>query len=84
MNISYSSYANAKTNVLPSLIMYLVLDWKGNRVAGKGNASKFHCIFVWYQHSLPQLMHLNSYLCRKDLSISLFLVLNAKWGEITS
>jgi hypothetical protein len=26
MNISYSSYANAKTNVLPSLIMYLVLD----------------------------------------------------------
>jgi hypothetical protein len=39
MHISYSSCAKAKTNVLLSVFLYLVLDLKGNGVAGKGKAS---------------------------------------------
>jgi hypothetical protein len=39
MHISYSSCAKAKTNVLPSVFLYLVLDLKGNEVVGKGKAS---------------------------------------------
>jgi hypothetical protein len=37
MHVS-SSYAKAKTKVLPIVFLYLVLDWKGNGVKGKGNA----------------------------------------------
>jgi hypothetical protein len=39
MHISYSCCAKAKTNVLPSVFLYLVLDLKGNEVVGKGKAS---------------------------------------------
>jgi hypothetical protein len=39
MHISYSSCAKAKTNVLPWVSLWLVLDWKGNGVFGKGKAS---------------------------------------------
>jgi hypothetical protein len=38
MHISYSSCAKAKTNVLPWVSQWLVLDWKGNGVFGKGKA----------------------------------------------
>jgi hypothetical protein len=38
MRISYFSCAKAKTNVLPSVFLYLVLDSKGNEVVGKGKA----------------------------------------------
>jgi hypothetical protein len=39
IHIYYSSCAKAKTNVLPSVFLYLVLDWKKNEVVAKGNAS---------------------------------------------
>jgi hypothetical protein len=39
MHISYSSCAQAKTNVFPRIFLCLVLDWKGNGVIGKGKAS---------------------------------------------
>jgi hypothetical protein len=39
MHVSYSSCAKAKTNVLPSVFLSLVLDLKGNGVLGKGKAS---------------------------------------------
>jgi hypothetical protein len=39
MHVSYSSCAKAKTNVLSSVLLCLVLDWKGNEVFGKGKAS---------------------------------------------
>jgi hypothetical protein len=39
IHISYSSSAKAKTNVLPRIFLYLVLDWKGNGVISKGKAS---------------------------------------------
>jgi hypothetical protein len=39
MHISYSSCAKAKTNVFSSIYLWLVLDWKGNRVFGKDKAS---------------------------------------------
>jgi hypothetical protein len=38
-HISYSSCSKAKTNVLPSVLLPLVLDWKGNGEHDKGNAS---------------------------------------------
>ena len=39
MHISYSSCAKSKTNVLPCVFLYLVLDWKGNGVFGEDKAS---------------------------------------------
>jgi hypothetical protein len=39
MHISYSSCAKSKTNVFPSVFLYLVLDSKENGVVGKGKAS---------------------------------------------
>jgi hypothetical protein len=39
MHISYSSCAKAKTNVLPSVFLSIVLDRNGNGVFGKGKAS---------------------------------------------
>jgi hypothetical protein len=39
MHISYSSFAKAKTNMLPSVFLYLVLDRKETGVVGKGKAS---------------------------------------------
>jgi hypothetical protein len=39
MHIFYSSCAEAKTNVLPSVFLYLVLDWMENGVDGIGKAS---------------------------------------------
>jgi hypothetical protein len=39
MHIFYSSCAKAKTNMLPSVFLYLFLDLKGNGVVGKGKAS---------------------------------------------
>jgi hypothetical protein len=39
MHISYYSCAKAKTNVLSSISLWLVLDWKGNEVFGKDKAS---------------------------------------------
>jgi hypothetical protein len=39
MHISYSSCAKTKTNVLSSILLCLVLNWKGNGVFGKGKAS---------------------------------------------
>jgi hypothetical protein len=39
MRISYSSCAKAKTNVLLSVFLPLVLDWKGNEVYEKDKAS---------------------------------------------
>jgi hypothetical protein len=39
MHISYSSCAKATTNVLSSVFLYLVIDWKGNGVFGKDKAS---------------------------------------------
>jgi hypothetical protein len=77
MHISYSSCAKAKTNVLPRVSLYLVLNWKGNGVVGKGKA------FAPYSSvSFALLMYLLHIFLDKDPSISLFLVLNAKGGEI--
>jgi hypothetical protein len=39
MHISYSSCAKAKTNVLLTVLLYLVLHLKGNGVFSKGKAS---------------------------------------------
>jgi hypothetical protein len=39
MHISYFSCDEAKTNVLPSVFLSIVLDGKGNEVFGKGKAS---------------------------------------------
>jgi hypothetical protein len=74
MHISYSFCAKAKTNVLPRVFLYLVLNWQGNGVVGNGKASAPYSLV-----SFDLLMYLLSYLF-KDLSISLFLALNAK-GE---
>jgi hypothetical protein len=71
MHISYSSSAKAKTNVLPSVFLYLVLDWKGNGVVGKGKAST---IFLSVSYTLC-----HTHVFTLDL---LFLVLNTKGREI--
>jgi hypothetical protein len=76
MHISYSSCAKAKTNVLLRVFLYLVLNWKGNGVVGKGKASAPYLLV-----SFALLMYLLSYLF-KYLSIYLFLAHNAKGGEI--
>jgi hypothetical protein len=39
MHISYSCCAKAKTNMLPSVFLYLVLDLKENGIVVKGKAS---------------------------------------------
>jgi hypothetical protein len=39
IHIYYSSCAETKTNVLSSVYLYLVLDWKENGVVGKGKVS---------------------------------------------
>jgi hypothetical protein len=49
LHISYSSCAKIKTNVIPSVFSYLVLDCKGNRVAGKASTTYSFGI----KHSLP-------------------------------
>jgi hypothetical protein len=57
MYISYYSCAKSKTNVRPSVFLYLVLDWKGNGVIGKGKASA-----PYLSVSFALLMYLHSYL----------------------
>jgi hypothetical protein len=64
MHISYSSCAKAKTNMLSSISLWLVLDWKGNGVFGKDKASTrirqrqgFHSDDITYP--LPLLMSLS-------------------------
>jgi hypothetical protein len=59
MRISYFSCAKAKTNVLPSVFLYLVLDSKGNEVVGKGKAPT-----TFFQYRIPYalLMYLHSYI----------------------
>jgi hypothetical protein len=77
---SYSSCAKAKTNVLPSIFLYLVLDGKGNEVVGKGKASTTLSSVSYI--ICPTHVFTFIFFLGKGLYISLFLVLNAKGGEI--
>jgi hypothetical protein len=72
MHISYSSCAKAKTNVLPSVFLYLVLDLTGNGVVGKGKAST---TFLSVSYTLCPT-HVFT------LEFFSFLALNTKGGEI--
>ena len=67
MYISYSSCAKAKTNMLSSVSLWLVLDWKGTEVLGKDKASTptltvsftlclTHKILNWYKLSLISII----------------------------
>jgi hypothetical protein len=70
MHISCSSCAKAKTNVLPSVFLYLVLDSKENGVIGKGKASTAS---PRYQIPFALLMYLHSYLsCYRPLDFLVF------------
>jgi hypothetical protein len=93
--ISYSSCAKAKTNVLPWVLLMLVLDWKGNGVFGKDNAStqlhRYYLPFVGIPQYSPIDIIFHSYLfyqwgrnCNIGLSKSLFLAINAKGEKVSS
>jgi hypothetical protein len=81
LHISYSFCAKVNTNVLPSLSLYFVLHWKGNRVTSKGNSSTAYLFGI--KHYLPNPYTLIPYLCCKGPSVSSFFVLNAKGGEMS-
>jgi hypothetical protein len=71
--------------------LYLVLDWKGNRVFGKDNAStqlhRYYLLFVGILPSLHIGINFHSYLyyqwgenIKRALEVSV-LAINAKGGE---
>jgi hypothetical protein len=67
MHISYSSCDKAKTNVLPRIFLYLVLNWKEIGVVGKGKASA-----PYLSVSFALLVYLLSYLFKRPLIFSIF------------
>jgi hypothetical protein len=53
---SYYSYTKTKTNVLPWVFLVLVLDWKGNGVFDKDNAStQLHRYYLPFAGIPPSL-----------------------------
>jgi hypothetical protein len=97
MHISYSSCAKAKTNMLPSVLLCLVFNWKGNGVFGKDKASTptlSLSFILCLTHKLPIGMKFHSYHYFpkgkkigpkgenfKGSQDSPFLAINAKGGE---
>jgi hypothetical protein len=80
MHISYSSCSKAKTNVFPRGIFMLSLRLKGKWCNRQRQG--FHYDSVGIIYPLPySCIYIHIFLT-KDLSISLFLALNAKGGEI--
>jgi hypothetical protein len=93
MHISYSSCTKIKTNVFSSVPPCLVLNWKGIEYSAKTRLPlqlwRYHLPFAithvtlnWYNSSLIFLLPSGRKYNR--LSRSLFLAINAKWGEVLS
>jgi hypothetical protein len=80
MHIYYSSCAKAKTNVLPSVFLSLVLDWKGNVVFGKGKASTTTMSVSFIHCPTDKLSFIFNGAELVGLSSSSFLAINVK-GE---
>jgi hypothetical protein len=91
MHIYYFSCAKAKNNVLSSVFLCLVLDWKGNGVLGKDKASTptLTVSFTLYRYSeklsigmfLTHISFTNGGESIKGSQRSPFLAINAKEGE---
>jgi hypothetical protein len=94
MHISYSSCAKAKTNVLSSVFLSLVLDWKGNGVYGKDKAStptltvssalcRYSCNSHWYDPSFIFILPFGRK-CQKGSQVLRFWRLMPKGEKVLS
>jgi hypothetical protein len=71
-------WAKAKINMLPSVFLYLILDWKGNGVEGNDKASTAYSFGI--KHSFPNSCTYIQIFLVEGLWFYSFFVLNVK-GE---